>query len=152
MTITKKDRSAYASQKSHAKQRGIPFNLTFEEWFDWWQATGHYHERGRNKHCYVMARYNDTGPYQLGNIYCCTVAENTRTGNKLKPRAISQKTRDAATKANTGRTHSKTSRDKMSASQCNWMRKPAQFVKMVATRQAKRQSAMPVYAVSKTSA
>ncbi|MFM0257128.1 hypothetical protein [Paraburkholderia sediminicola] len=138
MTITKKDRSAYASQKSHAKQRSIIFNLTFDEWFDWWQATGKYPKRGRAKDCYVMARFNDTGPYQLGNIYCCTVAENARTGNKLKPRKISQKTRDAATQANTGRTHSKSSRDKMSASQSKWTRKPAQFEKMVETRRTNR--------------
>jgi hypothetical protein len=140
MTITKKDRTAYNSQKGHAKRRGIPFNLTFEEWWDWWQATGHYAQRGRNKDSYVMARNNDSGPYQLGNIYCCTVAENARTGNKLKPRKISQKTRDAATAANTGRTHSKSSRDKMSASQSKWTRKPAQFEKMVATRRANRSS------------
>ncbi|WP_242559925.1 MULTISPECIES: hypothetical protein [Pandoraea] len=75
-TLTNKDKSAYFSQKSHAKQRGITFNLTLDEWYDWWIATGHYHQRGRNRDCYVMARYNDTGPYELGNIYCCTVQEN----------------------------------------------------------------------------
>ncbi|WP_186108491.1 hypothetical protein [Burkholderia gladioli] len=138
MTITNKDRSAYASQKSHAKQRGITFNLTFDEWYDWWQATGHYLKRGRKADCYVMARLNDSGPYEISNIYCCTVAENARYGNKLKPRTISKKTRDAATAANTGRTHSKASRDKMSAAQAKWKRKPEQFVKMVATRQANR--------------
>lgn len=139
-TITPKDRGNYHTQKGHAKRRGVPFKLTLEEWFDWWQSTGHYHERGRTKDCYVMARHNDTGPYELGNIYCCTVAENARTSNKLNPRKISKKTRDAATAANTGRTHSKASRDKMSASQSKWTRKPAQFKKMVATRQARPSS------------
>ena len=138
MTITKTDRSAYASQKSHAKQRGIIFNLSFEQWYDWWQSTGHYAQRGRKANCYVMARINDVGPYELVNIYCCTVAENARTGNKLNPRKISEKTREAALKANTGRNHSKASRDKMSTSQSKWTRKPAQFKKMVATREANR--------------
>jgi hypothetical protein len=138
MTITKKDRSAYASQKSHAKARGVQFKLTFDEWLQWWHDTGHYHERGRGKLNYVMARFGDKGAYELGNIYCCTVSENARTSNKLNPRTISKKTRDAATAANTGRTHSKSSRDKMSASQSKWTRKPAQFKKMVATRQSNR--------------
>lgn len=140
MTITRKDRSAYASQKSHAKQRDITFNITFDEWYDWWQATGHYHERGRNKSCYVMARYNDTGPYELGNIYCCTVQENTRYGLKLKPRTISAKTRQAACAANTGRKHTQASRNKMSVAQSKWKRTKAQFDKMVATRAANRNS------------
>jgi len=138
MTIIKKAKTAYNSQKGHAKRRGVDFKLTFEEWFDWWQSTGHYQERGRKKDCYVMARHNDSGAYELGNIYCCTVQENARTSNKLNPRTISKKARDAATAANTGRTHSKTSRDKMSASQSKWTRKPAQFEKMVETRQANK--------------
>lgn len=85
-----------------------------------------------------MARYNDTGPYELGNIYCCTVQENTRYGVQLKPRTISKKTRDAAIAANTGRKHTQESKDKMSVAQTKWTRTQAQFDKMVATRAAIR--------------
>jgi len=66
----------YADHKWRAYSAGIPFLLTIEEWYDWWIATGHWHERGRGKDKYCMARFNDEGPYQIGNIKCITNAEN----------------------------------------------------------------------------
>lgn len=83
---TSKDRHKYNCQKSGVKRRkakdgsAIPFNLTFDEWWNWWQATGHYHERGNGKDKYCMGRYGDSGPYELGNIYCITNSQNAREG------------------------------------------------------------------------
>ena len=58
----------YASQKCSAKKRGIDFNLTYDEWYDFWIKSGKAHLRGRGTDKYCMARHNDTGPYELGNI------------------------------------------------------------------------------------
>jgi hypothetical protein len=64
----KTPRNAYATHKSHAKQRGIEFKMTFAEWFSVWTESGHWNERGHRHGCYVMARYGDVGPYAVGNV------------------------------------------------------------------------------------
>jgi hypothetical protein len=101
MEYTRKDKDKFWSHRSNARfARGVEFNLTFEEWFTWWQQTGHYHERGRGKGKYVMARYGDTGPYELGNIYCCTHGENVSYACKGKAgRKQSQEEKDARSAA-----------------------------------------------------
>ena len=67
----------FLCQRYTAGLRGIKWNLTFQEWWDWWQATGHYHERGCKRGQYVMARPGDIGPYALDNIFCKTHIDNT---------------------------------------------------------------------------
>ena len=69
-------------------RRGIEFNLTFEQWWDIWQQSGKYEERGRLGHQYVMARFNDTGPYQIGNVKIITHDQNLNEtkGMKRPPR------------------------------------------------------------------
>lgn len=67
----------YRRQKYSAKYRGIPFELTFDEWMKIWTGSGHWHERGRGKG-YVMARFGDKGPYAIGNVKIITNAENRR--------------------------------------------------------------------------
>ena len=58
----------YIDQKRNAAQRGIPFELTFEEWLKIWADSGHFHERGRNAGQYVMGRIGDRGPYAVDNV------------------------------------------------------------------------------------
>lgn len=72
-------------QRSRARQRNIDWLLSFEEWYQWWQQTGHWEERGITSGKYVMSRYNDIGPYSLDNIFCQTRDDNSREANqKLK--------------------------------------------------------------------
>lgn len=81
----KKLKIDFQNQRSSAKRRKIEFNLTFEEWLNWWCESGHLHERGPRREQYCMARYNDSGPYALGNIKCVTTNDNRiegLTGNK----------------------------------------------------------------------
>lgn len=66
---------AYRDQKRNAKIRGIPFELTFTEWWKVWRESGMYAQRGRG-HGYVMARIGDTDGYKVGNIMICTSAQN----------------------------------------------------------------------------
>ncbi|MFM0554796.1 hypothetical protein P0D69_28070 [Paraburkholderia sediminicola] len=90
MKPTSKDKMKFHNQsKTNGRKdaAGIPieFRLTFEQWWDWWQATGHYHERGPKKGQYVMGRINDIGHYEIGNIVCITGAQNSRDARLGKP-------------------------------------------------------------------
>lgn len=73
-----KFRQGYTRSKADAKRRGIPFLFTFEEWKQWWIDTGRWAMRGRKAGCYQMCRYNDIGPYALGNVYCDTIEANSK--------------------------------------------------------------------------
>ena len=66
----------FHSQKCAAKQRRIPFLLTFEEWQAIWIDSGKWEQRGKKSNQYCMARHGDTGPYAIGNVRICTVREN----------------------------------------------------------------------------
>ena len=70
---------AYYGQKHTAKQRAIPFKMTFEEWEKWWGDD--FELRGRGPFQLCMCRYGDRGSYELGNIY-----KATNQDNKMGPR------------------------------------------------------------------
>ncbi len=80
-----KERHKYACHKSKAKQRGIAFNLTYEQWWDIWQQSGKWEQRGARKGCYVMSRYNDVGAYEIGNVFIQPHEENRREAMLGKP-------------------------------------------------------------------
>jgi peroxiredoxin len=68
--------------RTNARNRGIPFLLTFDEWLRVWKTSGHWNERGQGKGKFVMARSGDKGSYVIGNIKIITHGENTRERNK----------------------------------------------------------------------
>jgi NUMOD3 motif len=74
----KKAKGQFNCQKDNAKQRGIEFHLTFEEWVKIWAESGHYEERGRGANKYVMSRFGDVGPYAVGNVFIQTGRQNSR--------------------------------------------------------------------------
>lgn len=65
----------YGEQKHNARARGIGWGLTFKQWWDIWQQSGHWVERGPGKG-YCMARWGDSGPYSVENVYICTIGQN----------------------------------------------------------------------------
>jgi hypothetical protein len=67
---------AYNQHKGNAKLRGIPFLLTFDEWWSIWSGSGHWEQRGAHRGEYVMARHGDIGPYAVGNVRICLAREN----------------------------------------------------------------------------
>lgn len=67
----------YLAHKNSAKQRGIRFLLTFEEWFVIWEDSGVFHLRGRQRGQYCMARYGDKGPYAVGNVEIIPMTKNS---------------------------------------------------------------------------
>lgn len=76
----------YSLHKSSAKQRGIEFDLTFEEWKSVW---GHHIEnRGREKGQLVMARTLDRGGYSVGNVRVATHSENVKEAGVVKTRRL----------------------------------------------------------------
>lgn len=65
---------AYKKQKSGAKARGIGFDMTFEQWWDFWRES--YHLRGQADEQLCMGRIGDVGPYALGNVQIITNKQN----------------------------------------------------------------------------
>lgn len=58
----------FHNQRGAARRRGIPFLLTFDEWWRIWKQSGHWHERGCGRGKYQMARLSDCGAYEPGNV------------------------------------------------------------------------------------
>lgn len=79
--------SKFTCQRYTAGVRGVKWDLTFEEWWDIWEKSGHYAERGRSKDSYCMSRYGDTGPYSVSNVFIQKFGSNTIDAhkNKAKP-------------------------------------------------------------------
>lgn len=62
----RKLKAKFAGQKCGAKNRGIEWKLTFEEWINWWGDD--IEKRGTGHDKLQMQRYGDKGAYELGNI------------------------------------------------------------------------------------
>lgn len=68
---------AFRRQRTNAKTRGIEWRLTLTQWWEIWQRSGHWDERGRG-HAYAMCRYGDKGPYAVNNVYIATNSQNIK--------------------------------------------------------------------------
>lgn len=75
----------YGKHKRDAASRGIDFKLSLEEWYDWWlqQGIDKNISTKLNKNTLCMCRFNDTGAYELGNIYCATLSQNQKDARKF---------------------------------------------------------------------
>ena len=78
----------FRQQKRNAGKRGVRWELTFRQWWEAWQASGFWEERGRPGYC--MARKGDKGPYAVGNIYFCTIRQNFEDGRIFRKKATLQ--------------------------------------------------------------
>ncbi len=60
-------RERYSQQKSNARRRGIPFTLTFQQWWAAWEEkSGAYEARGRGG--WVMAQSVTDDGFIPGNV------------------------------------------------------------------------------------
>lgn len=86
MDATKKTKHphyrAFLSQKSHAKQRGVEWRLTFDQWLEWWGDD--IYQRGSGAMSLQMQRFHDKGAYELGNIVKGHPKQNSRTCGNVK--------------------------------------------------------------------
>ena len=69
-------RAAFVTHRDNAKRRPVPFTLTFEQWLEIWEQSGHLDEYGRAPHEYCMGRIGDRGGYEVGNVYITTNEQN----------------------------------------------------------------------------
>ena len=67
----------YHTVKSHAKQRGIGFFLTCEQFKDFCHKTGYHLTKGRTADAMSIDRIRGNEPYQVGNIQLKTVSQNS---------------------------------------------------------------------------
>ena len=65
--------------------RGLEWNLSFDEWWDIWQQSGKWDQRGTSKGKYCMSRKNDTGAYELGNVFIQLSSDNVSQARVGKP-------------------------------------------------------------------
>lgn len=69
-------RGKYNRQRANAHKRGIGWELTFPQWWDMWQKSGKWEQRGREAGQYYMCRFGDTGPYSDDNVRIDTMSSN----------------------------------------------------------------------------
>lgn len=74
-------RRAFLQQRAGAKQRGIGWELTFEQWLAWWGDD--LSNRGSRPWNLQMQRVADSGPYALGNIRKGTPQQNAKTNGHV---------------------------------------------------------------------
>jgi hypothetical protein len=86
-------KNKFWNHRRRAKHRGIPFLFTFDEWLSIWKDSGHFHERGNKRGQYVMARYNDKGAYEIGNVKIITAGENVSEADTWLGRTHSKEAR-----------------------------------------------------------
>jgi hypothetical protein len=84
--LLKHFRGRYRDHALRARNRGISFELTFEQWMEIWLKSGQILNRGMELGQYVMGRNNDTGPYAVGNVSIITGSQNVHDANiRLSP-------------------------------------------------------------------
>ena len=80
----------YHRHRAQAKYRNIGFNISFEEWYEWWLQNG----VDKNTETFTlqdpdrlcMCRFGDVGAYELGNVYCETHSTNAADAHKFPKR------------------------------------------------------------------
>jgi len=72
----RKSKYKFDNQKKSAAERGISFEFSYDDWIQYWIASGKWENRGPYKDQYCMARHNDIGPYNADNVKIITNSEN----------------------------------------------------------------------------
>lgn len=75
-------RGAYVRHRQNARNRGVGFLLTFDQWWGIWEASGKWAKRGNRKGQYCMMRFRDAGPYADGNVHIGKMTANTAERNQ----------------------------------------------------------------------
>lgn len=71
-------KKAYDDQKRHASARGIPWNLSYEDFLELWLVSGKWSQRGKKINDFCMCRFGDKGPYSKTNVFIGSVKDNLR--------------------------------------------------------------------------
>jgi hypothetical protein len=92
MSASAEEKLAYAAHRSSARQRGIGFGLTFDEWRSIWGDK--FGKRGRSGDQYQMCRTGDAGPYAVGNVRIDTKRANRQEHTVISRQAAMQEAWD----------------------------------------------------------
>lgn len=75
-------RYAFITLRNNCKRRGIEFELSFEQFETFAQATRYIAGKGRSKDSYTIDRIDNTKGYVIGNIRVISKSENSKKGTK----------------------------------------------------------------------
>lgn len=81
----------YLEQRAQARMRKLPFTLTLQQWWEVWQSSGKWEQRGRRKDQYCMSRINDCGGYELGNVFIQSHADNVKDAQKGRIKSLTER-------------------------------------------------------------
>jgi NUMOD3 motif len=114
----RKAKLRFKQHRDNAKRRDILFLFGFPLWIGTWWESGHWFERGRCQGQWVMARRQDRGAYEIGNVTIITNAANVVEAFGGKPMPAATRAKIARTKKGLpspfkGRQHTKASIEKM---------------------------------------
>jgi hypothetical protein len=68
----------FIRQRANARRRCIPWHFTFEEWWDLWEKSGKWNDRGIGAGQYMMCRKGDIGEYSTENVEIKSNSENAK--------------------------------------------------------------------------
>jgi hypothetical protein len=69
-------RGRFRAHRFNARRRGIEFSLSFAQWLSVWKRSGRWKQRGRGRGKFCLARINDRGAFEAGNICIISFEEN----------------------------------------------------------------------------
>ena len=101
----------FQKHRVQSKHRGIKFLFTFEEWLNIWTDSGQFHNAGKHRGQYHMARYGDKGPYAVGNVRIVPCEVNH---SEMRH---SMETRAKMTQDRLGRKHTEATKEKIRLAQ-----------------------------------
>ena len=81
-----KARERFKWHRNSSKKRGIEFQFSFEEWYNWWLSNGIDKNQptvSTNSNTLCMCRFNDEGPYSVDNVYCATISQNSKDATPI---------------------------------------------------------------------
>src|SRR5258706_9221221 len=58
----------YLTHKRDALRKGVAYDISFEDWKDMWNSSGHFQDKGSKTGQYTMVRLDKTKPFTFGNI------------------------------------------------------------------------------------
>ena len=71
-------RGKYSTHINNSRKRGVPFYLSFEQWWELWEP--YWGEKEK----YCMCRQEDKGAYEMGNVRIDTWSGNLQERWNLK--------------------------------------------------------------------
>jgi hypothetical protein len=84
----------YRQQAYHCKNRfdkqgqPITMEMTFDEWWTFWQTSGKWPERGVHRGQFIMARIGGLGPYRLDNVFVDLAVKNADVGKTSRGKTV----------------------------------------------------------------